>query len=120
MKRDWNLIRQILLEAESSPPGVYKESFDCPGFDEARIIEHIEIMIESNLLDGEIDKTQAGPSGFLVRKITSEGHNFLDNAKNDTIWKKVMAEAKEKGTSTSFVVLNALLTKAAQKYAGLG
>ncbi|MTJ13019.1 DUF2513 domain-containing protein [Anabaena sp. UHCC 0187] len=120
MKRDWNLVRQILLQAESYSPGVYIESFTCEGFDEATIIEHIEIMIESKLLDGEIDKTQAGTSGFLVHKITWEGHNFLDNAKNDTIWKKVMAEAKEKGTSTSFVVLNGLLTKAAQKYAGLG
>jgi hypothetical protein len=120
MKRNWNLVRQILLEAESFPPGVYIQTFTCEGFDEATIIEHIEIMIESKLLDGEICKTMAGSSGFIVRKITWEGHNFLENARNDTLWKKIMAEAKEKGTSTSFVVINGLLTKAAQKYAGLG
>jgi len=61
----------------------------------------------------------AGSSGFLVRKITWKGHDFLANAKNDTVWKKVMNEAKEKGSSVSLVVLNGLLTKAAQKYAGL-
>lgn len=120
MKRDWNLVRQILLKAESSLPGESIDSFTCEEFDEATIIEHIEIMIESKLLDGDVNKTQAGSSGFLLHKITWEGHNFLENARNDTIWKKVMAQAKEKGTSTSFVVLNGLLTKAAQKYVGLG
>jgi hypothetical protein len=75
-------------------------------------------MIEANLLDGDIIRT-FGNSSYLVRKITWQGHDFLANAKNDTIWKKVMTEAKEKGSSTSLVVLNGLLTKAAQKYIGL-
>ncbi|MBO1064740.1 DUF2513 domain-containing protein [Anabaena sp. 54] len=121
MKRDWNLVRQILLQTESSPPGVYIQSFTCEGFDRATIIEHIEIMIESKLLDGVVYKTSmVGCASFVVYKITWEGHNFLEDARNDTIWKKVMAEAKDRGTSTSFVVINGLLTKAAQKFAGLG
>jgi hypothetical protein len=119
MERNFNLVRQILLQLEATPPGTMIQKLTCEGFDDATIIEHVDIMIEAKLLDGSITKTLAGSSGFFLRKITWNGHNFLANAKNDTIWKKVMNEAKEKGSSVSFVVLNGLLTKAAQKYAGL-
>ena len=47
------------------------------------------------------------------------GHDFLANAKNDTIWKKVLADAEQKGISVSLAVLDGLLKKAAQKYLGL-
>jgi hypothetical protein len=120
MERNFNLVREILLQAEAASPGTTIQEFACEGFDKPTIVEHVEIMIEASLLDGTILKTMAGPSGFLVHKITWQGHDFLSNAKNDTIWKKVMSEAKEKGTSMSFVVINGLLTRAAQKYAGLG
>lgn len=119
MERNFNLIREILLQAEATPAGEMIQKFNCEEFDKATIIEHVEIMIGADLLDGDVFHTMAGSSGFLVRKITWQGHDFLANAKNDTIWKKVMKEAKEKGTSTSFVVINGILTRDAQKYAGL-
>ena len=119
MERNFNLVRQILLQVEATPPGTTIQNLTCEGFDEATIIEHVDIMIEAGLIDGIIPNTLVGSSGFLVRKITWKGHDFLANAKNDTVWKKVMTEAKEKGSSVSLVVLNGLLTKAAQKYAGL-
>jgi hypothetical protein len=119
MERNFNLVREILLQAEAAPAGTTIQEFACEGFDKATIVEHVEIMIDANLLDGNVTKTMAGPSGFLVYKITWQGHDFLANAKNDTVWKKVMTEAKDKGTSVSLVVLNGLLTKATQKYLGL-
>ena len=48
-----------------------------------------------------------------------KGHQFLANARNDTIWKKVLNQAKEKGQSVGITVLNGLLEQAAKKYAGL-
>jgi hypothetical protein len=41
-------------------------------------------------------------------------------ARNNTVWKKVLAEAKSKGTLVNVTVINGLLKKAAAKYAGLG
>jgi hypothetical protein len=52
--------------------------------------------------------------------ITWHGHDFVEHTRNDTIWKKVQAEARAKGTSVTLHVLNALLAKAAEKYADLG
>ena len=119
MIRDFNLVRNILLEAEATSAGEAISSFNFDGFDEYTIAEHVEIMIDSGLLDGQVSHSFGIPLDYVVRKLTWQGHDFLANARNDTIWKKVMAEAKEKGTSMTMVVINGLLTKAAQKYAGL-
>ncbi len=60
------------------------------------------------------------PMSCAVMRMTWAGQEFLGKAKNETIWKKVIARAEEKGMSTSMTVINGLLEAAAKKYAGLG
>lgn len=48
-----------------------------------------------------------------------KGHEFVRNARNDTLWKKVTSEAQEKGGSVTMTLLNRLLEKAAEKWFGL-
>lgn len=76
------------------------------------------MLVDKGLLVGKLFDTYSG-SSYSITGISWEGYDFLENARNDTIWKKVMADSKAKGTSMTMVVLNGLLTKAAQKYAGL-
>jgi hypothetical protein len=64
-------------------------------------------------LDGSI------VSACFIHRLTWDGHEFLANAKNDTIWKKVTSQAEEKGESISLFVLNQLLASATKKYLGL-
>ena len=119
MLRDFNLIREILLQAEKAPSDEPMQSLNvAKGTDESVVGEHLEIMIEAGLIEGEV--LSRSPLGFVITRLTWAGHDFLENARNDTIWKKVMAEAKAKGTSLTMTVLNGLLSRAAQKYAGLG
>jgi hypothetical protein len=75
------------------------------------------LVSEDGLVDGEVLSLR--PLSFVVQRLTWSGHDFLENARNDTVWKKVFAEAKVRGTSVSLTVLNGLLTKVAQKYDGL-
>lgn len=120
MKRDLKLVRMILLDVEATAPGEVIQGFTEEGYDERTIAEHVRLLIDADLLEGEIVR-QFGTSahGYAVTGLTWQGHEFLANAKNDTVWKKVIAEAESKGASVSMTVLNGLLTKAAQKYAGL-
>lgn len=120
MERDFNLIRRILLSVETAPVGELIQDLPYDDTDKYTLSEHVRIMIQEGLVDGEVtDYINGMPPSYLIRRLTWKGHDFLANAKNDTIWKKVMADAKEKGTSMTMVVINGLLTKAAQKYAGL-
>ncbi len=118
MRRDWNLIRQILFEVEKLPAGESTKAIQIDGFDVHTITEHVRMLVRKDLLIGNVYNTYDG-STYVIEGMSWEGHDFLDNARNDTIWKKVMAESRAKGTSTTVVVLNGLLAKAAQKYAGL-
>lgn len=121
MKRDLNLIRAILLAVEACETSVMPLTPAIEGYSKEQIVYHIHLMTEENLLDAIPLKTMASvlPIEFGEIRLTSRGHDFLDNARNDTVWKKVLAEAESKGMSTTVFVINALLSKAAQKYAGL-
>lgn len=118
MQRDWNLIRHILLKVESLSAGETMDAIQIDNFDAPTIAEHVRILLNKGLLAGKMYDTNCG-STYLITGMSWDGHDFLENAKNDTVWKKVMSESKARGTSMTMVVLNGLLTKAAQKYAGL-
>ena len=118
MVRDFNLIRNILLQAETALSGEPLMTLSVDdGVEDAVLAEHLAMMLDAGLIEGEVNSYK--PAGFLIQRLTWSGHDFLENSRNDTVWKKVLAEARAKGTSVSFTVLNGLLTKAAQKYAGL-
>jgi hypothetical protein len=117
------LMRDILLFIENIPAG---KSFngrfrDKNGEkDEAELNAHAKLLLDDGYIDGVCQKDHIGePRGFFIRGITMKGHEFLANARNNTIWKKVLAKAKSDGTSVSISVLNGLLSAAAKKYAGL-
>lgn len=78
MKRNLDLIRQILFHLEALPAGTTVQALVFEGFDKATIIGHIDLMIEAELIDGIILKTPS-PSGFLVHRIKWKGHELLAN-----------------------------------------
>jgi hypothetical protein len=108
VRRDPDLIRQILLSAESTPankPPVLK----VPGVDQDVLYEHLELLIEQGLLEGSVLLSSAGygPRIFKVHitRMTAGGHDFLDSVRNDQVWKKVLKRVAEKGGSASIEIL---------------
>ena len=115
-ERNFELLRLILLEIESSHPNQVIKNLNIEGYDETIIILHVEILKDNDYIEAEMMKTLGGNRGFLIKKILPEGYEFLDNAKNDNIWKKFKAQAERKGSSMSMAVANGLLTAAAKKW----
>ena len=112
MKRDFNLIRQILLDVEKAPVGRAISELIYESHEEAVVSEHIKLLIDASFLEGTIDigtehhneGTQQIILWYEIYRLTWEGHDFLDNAKNDAVWKKVMADAEDKGMSLAMSV----------------
>lgn len=121
MQYDIKLVKSILLAIENFDAGSMPAMPIIDSYSKPQIAYHIHIMQQDGLVEALPLTSQAStiPHGFSEVQLTAKGHTFLSNARNDTVWKKVIAEAEAKGSSTSFVVINALLSKAAQKYAGL-
>jgi Hypothetical protein (DUF2513) len=121
MRFDPEMMRDILQFVENIPAGeVLNGSLAFEGRPQAETNEHMQLLLDDAYLTGVSQRDHKGfPSGFLIRGLTMKGHQFVANARNDTIWKKVLAQAKEKGQSIGITVLNGLLEQAAKKYAGL-
>jgi hypothetical protein len=94
MTRDFNLIREILLQVEKAPSGepIMVLTLDRDNLDEAVVGEHLQLMIEAGLIEGDVHTLK--PVRFILHRLTWSGHDFLENARSDTIWKKVIHGGK--------------------------
>ena len=121
MRFDPEMMRDILQFVEKVPAGEYMDgSLAFEGRPQAEVNEHIQLLLDDAYLKGvSITNARGFPASFRIIGLTMKGHQFLANARNDTIWKKVLNQAKEKGMSVGLTVLNGLLEQAAKKFAGL-
>ena len=116
------MMREILKAVENLPAGeLLNGTIAFEGRLQAETNEHIQLLIEDDFLKGATRRDEKGsPRGFMIRGLTMKGHQFMANARNDTIWKKVIQQAKERGQSVTITILDGLLQQAAKKFAGLG
>lgn len=114
MKRDMDLIRALLLQTEE------EEKPDLSGWTEKQQVYHMALLIEANLVHGEIIEDQNGRvASTLTTRLTWDGHEFLDAARDDTVWKKVKEKLAAVGTNVAWPVLTAVLTDLAKKKLGI-
>ena len=98
MKRNMELIRAILLQVEANTAG--KIDLDLPNYQANEIGLHVELMIERGLLEGTTLPSSDVPSheilSYVIRKMTWDGYEFLEVARNDTLWEKAKSVCLEK------------------------
>jgi len=90
MKRDWDIIREILLTLEEygNEAGPLQISW-FPDNRAAEISYHMELLIEAGLVCGEMRFGGWGEADdFYVSRMTWQGHELLDAIRNDTVWQK--------------------------------
>lgn len=120
MIRDFDLIRKILLEVQASPAGARPFSIEFPGeYDQHVVNEHVELLIEAGLIKGKLVKALSGIVGMAIQGLTWEGHDFIQAAEKDAIWKKTFEIVKDKGGAITFDILKELLKSVAKSALGL-
>lgn len=119
MKRDLELVREILLAVENfdAPRGTI--DLDLPGRDPELVSYHVKLMHEAGLLEGMDLTTRAGFC-WLPTSLTWTGHEFLDAARNDTVWNKALSTLKDKAPSVPFEIVKAVVIKTCKDFFGLG
>jgi len=113
LKRDMDLIRSLLLRAEtaetgSAPNGAFEN------YNDATVGYHNYLLVDAGLAKGT-DVATRGSSGpnWLLTHLTSAGHDFLDAAREPTRWNK----AKEILGTATIGAYRVLLEKLAVQYA---
>ena len=120
MVRDFDLIRKILIEVQAKPAGIGAISISYDGeYAQGIVNEHVELLIEAGLLKGKVLRGVAGLSAVAIDGLTWDGHNFIDAAENESIWRKAIALIKGKGGAITFEVLKEALKSIALDVAGL-
>ena len=120
MKRDMDLVREILLkiEEENQPLRLGQLLKDPTDADEtARYAYHLGMMSDQGFIKGLHAKVMSGPEDWLELELTWRGQEFLDTLRDPTIWQKSKAIATKAGGGGLQVLLDigkALIVEAAK------
>ena len=114
MKRDMDLVRLLLLDVEG------EEKPDLTAYTAEQRTYHMTLLIEAGLVDGAVARDRQGrPMDVHAIKLTWEGHELLDNARNNAIWRKTIETVKSVGGTVSLEILKDMLVKTARECLGL-
>jgi hypothetical protein len=109
MKRDLDVIRSLLLKAESS-----SGHFPCETEEE---IYNAVLLQDAGLIEGRFAPA-TNPQMAVILRLTWQGHDFLDAARNDTIWNKAKENFLKPGISWTFSIVFDFLKAEAQRQVG--
>lgn len=89
MKRNDDLLRDMLLRLEALPAGTTTLSgeFKFETHDRVTVGEHALLLLDAGLVVGRDISTKAGPAAVIVR-LTNHGHDFLRVIREDTVWRR--------------------------------
>jgi hypothetical protein len=95
MKRDMDLVRDILIQVEESTHTHGWCDINIEGRSPAEITYHVRMMHEQGLIEAQDLTTMSGVS-WLPKRLTAQGHDFLDAARSEKVWtlaKEAVVEA---------------------------
>lgn len=100
MKRDWDIIREVLIEVEALSFSErnnfeYKLSHKTLSANTSKD-EHALLLWEGGFISGIDASTMAGPR-FITPKLTWEGHELLETIRSQAVWARIKSTAKSKG-----------------------
>jgi hypothetical protein len=114
MKRNMELVRLLLLDIEGA------DKPDLSKYSENEQTYHRALIIEAELTHGGVVEDEKGfPAAAVGTRLTWKGHEFLDAARNETIWGKAISKLKAAGMSIPLPLLQELLTSFLKKQIGL-
>jgi hypothetical protein len=102
MKRDMELVRQVLLKVEDFeiPLGGFgivrpwEPAMEIEGYNADQIGQHLAMLIDGGYIDSQSADMSAT---FRVKGLTWKGHEFLDAIRSPEIWRKTKDGLREIG-----------------------
>lgn len=110
MKRDMNLVREILFAVEDAPSDRRLAKLNLGRNVEEEVVSyHVMLLAEAGLIEAQ----DLSPRGGGLDWLTWEGHEFLEAARDQSRWVKATELMKEKGGGMIFDTLKGILVKLA-------
>lgn len=100
MKRDMDLIREILREVEACENSYGINSPTIEGYSDSQIAYHLKLLLDGGLIEA---KNVAGEfqqeDEYIGINLTWDGQDFLNAARDDSLWKKAKESVINSGVS---------------------
>jgi Hypothetical protein (DUF2513) len=111
MKRDWDVVREVLLEVESlGAEERHRVSYGVgDGHPDADLSksEHAILLWKAGFIEAISADSLAG-SAILSPELTWQGHELLDTLRSKPVWERIKVTANEKGLELTFDVVKSL------------
>jgi hypothetical protein len=99
MRRDFDLIRLLLLDAEGIEP------VDLSAYSDDEKKYHWALLIDAGFVSGKAHYSRrsgtAIPDMVVVHRLLWPGHEFLDKIRSEGVWSRAKAFVTEKGLDLS-------------------
>ena len=116
MKRDMDLIRKLALHIESTASECLSSAIKLDGFTDEQIMYHCQLMSDAGLIESTPSmQRDVRYSDLIIFRLSWSGHEFVDAARNDTIWNTVNEHVKKTAISVTFDGLKSILRQAGQQ-----
>ena len=115
MKRNMDVIRLLLLQLE----GDEKATDDLKTYDEPTVVYNAALIVDAGLVEGAVARGgDNSPIGVAMNHMTWSGHDFLDAARDDNLWKKAKQNVMKPAASYTFEIVKAYLKTEIMKRIG--
>ena len=109
MQRNWDVIREILIKLEEKNDlNSYLSADEINGYDPRSVAFHMQLLNEAGLIRAVLTGISGG---WKANSITWAGYELLDKIRQDTVWNKVKATAREKSIDLSIDAIGIIVNK---------
>ena len=109
MKRDMDLIREILFEIEKAEDFDLAIEISIEGRDAKEINYHLKILYQAGLIEAIGTSGFGESSEWIATSMTWAGHEFLDSAREEKRWRQAKDMVLKRGGGLVFEVLRKVL-----------
>ena len=111
MKRDLDLVRQLMLQIEAlpaAPPVQYRMS----EIEDPVLLAHLEMLIEAGLVNGRISRSQGARGDVIsVSGLTWQGYEWIEMVRSQSLWNEVKSAVLDGGGVLTFELTKAVALK---------
>jgi hypothetical protein len=100
MKRDLDLVRQLMLQIEALPP-IPPVQYRMEDVEDPVLLKHLEMLIAAGLVNGKISQSHGARGDVItIAGLTWEGHEWVEMVRSQAIWNETKSVLLERGALT--------------------
>jgi len=110
MKRDLNLLRELLLVIEDADAVLPRQRVELAS-SVPKVQHHLRLLVEAGFVRG-VGETS---DGSISVRLTWQGYEFLELIRDGSIWQRVQSFVRHKGKGLNVAILQAVLAEQARE-----